>query len=132
MPTARDIFARLADEWLSNPHAQSFPGDLLADDVVVEMPLAPPGWPRRIDGKDRFIALAQAGRQAMPLRFHDCRHVIVRDVPDAANIVVEYQLEGTLTATGAPVSAPVIALLETRDGQICHKREYHNIAALLQ
>lgn len=131
MPTAHDLFTRLAEEWLSNPQARSFPSDVLADDVVIEMPLAPPGWPSRVEGRQRFVALAEAGRHAMPLQFDHCHDVIVHETSDAANILVEYQLGGTLTTTGAPVVAPVIAVLRVHDGQITHWREYHNIAALL-
>src|SRR5690348_3423571 len=101
MPIARDLFTRLAREWLGNPTAQSFPRDVLAEDVVIEMPLAPPGWPDRVEGRQRFAALAEAGRRAMPLRFDHCHDVIVHETSDAAHIVVEYQLSGTLTTTGA-------------------------------
>jgi ketosteroid isomerase-like protein len=132
MPAARDMFTRLVHDWLANPEAQSFPDDLLADDVVIEMPLAPPGWSSRIEGRQQFAALAEAGRRAMPLRFDNCRDVVVHETANAANIVVEYQLGGTVTTTGAPVTAPAIALLEVHDGRITRWREYQNIAALLQ
>jgi ketosteroid isomerase-like protein len=131
MPTARDVFTRLAEAWLGNPEARSFPGDLLADDVVIEMPLAPPGWPNRVEGRAQFVALSEAGRAATPLRFHECRDVIVHDTADVETLLVEYRLGGTVTTTGASVVAPVIALLHLQDGRIRHWREYQNIAALL-
>jgi uncharacterized protein len=132
MSTARAVFTKLVSAWLANPEARSFPAELLTDDVVIEMPLASPGWPRRIEGREQFAAAAKAGRRAMPLRFHDCRDVIVHDTADAATVLVEYQLAGTVTTTGAPVVAPVIALLNIHDGRIRTWREYHNIAAVLQ
>jgi ketosteroid isomerase-like protein len=116
---------------LGNPQADTFPRDLLADDVVIEMPLVPPGWPSRIEGRERFVALAEAGRRAMPLRFDECRDVIVHETT-TANVLVEYQLGGTHTTTGRAVSTPVIAVLNVHDGQITRWREYHNLAALLQ
>ena len=131
MPTARDLFSRLAQEWLSNPQAPSFPQDVLAEDVVIEIPLAPPGWPSRVEGRERFVALAEVGRRTMPLRFDQCHDVIVHETADNADVIVEYQLGGTLTSTGAPVVAPVIAVLRIHNGLISHWREYHNIAALL-
>jgi uncharacterized protein len=132
MPTPRDVFAQLADSWLGNPDAQSFPEHLLADDVVIEMPLTPPGWPSRIEGRQRFVALAVAGRQALPLRFDGCQNVVVHDTTDPGCIVVEYELVGTVPTTSSPVSAPVIAVFRVHDGRVTHWREYHNIAALSQ
>lgn len=131
MPAARDVFARLVEDWLGNPAARSFPGNLLADDVVVEMPLAPTGWPTRVEGREQFVALSEAGRRATPLRFHACRDVIVHDTVDPTTVLVEYRLEGTVTTTGASVTAPVMALLHIHDGRIRQWREYQNVAALL-
>jgi ketosteroid isomerase-like protein len=132
MPTPREIFALLSRDWLSNATAPTFPRDLLADDVVVEMPLAPPGWPSRIQGRQQFVALAEAGREAMPIRFEDCRNVVIHDTADPEGMVVEYELVGTVTTTSMPASAPVIAVFRVQDGRIAHWREYHNIVAMVQ
>jgi ketosteroid isomerase-like protein len=132
MPTPREIFALLARDWLSNANASAFPRDLLDDDVVIEMPLAPPGWPNRIQGRQQFVALAEAGRKAMPIRFDDCRNVVIHETADPEGIVVEYELVGTVTTTSTPASAQVIAVLRIQDGRIAHWREYHNIAAMVQ
>jgi ketosteroid isomerase-like protein len=132
MPTPREIFALLSRDWLSNANVPTFPRDLLADDVVVEMPLAPPGWPSRIEGRQQFVALAEAGREAMPIRFEDCRNVVIHDTADSEGMVVEYELVGTLTTTSMQASAPVIAVFRVQDGRIAHWREYHNIAAMVQ
>ena len=93
---------------------------------------AQPGWPDRVEGRERFVALAEAGRRATPLRFDACRDVVVHETGDPECLVVEYQLVGAVTTTGAPASAPVVAVLRVHDGQITSWREYHIIAALVR
>jgi len=131
VPTPREVFAVLAELWLNNPNASSFPQHLLADDVVVEMPLAPAGWPNRIAGRRQFVVLAEAGRSAVPVRFHDCRNVVIHETAEPEIIVAEYELAGTATTTGQAVAASFIAVLAVRDGRIAHWREYHNVPAVI-
>lgn len=132
MPTPREVFAALTQRWLSNAEASSFPQHLLADDIVIEMPLTPRGWPSRIEGRQPFVTLAEAGRAALPVRFDDCRNVMIHETADPEVIVVEYELAGTVTSTGRPAAAPFIAVLRVRDGRIAYWREYHNVAAMVQ
>lgn len=47
-------------------------------------------------------------------------------------IVVEYELGGTVTTTGATASAPFVGVLRTRDGRIAHWREYQHTLAIAQ
>jgi ketosteroid isomerase-like protein len=130
MRTPREVFALLSQHWLSN--APRFPQELLVDDVVIEMPMAPPGWPGRIEGRERFVPIAEAGRAALPVRFEECRNVVIHETADPDVIVVEYELAGTITTTGVSAAAPFIAVLRVRDGRIAHWREYQNAAAMLQ
>jgi uncharacterized protein len=42
----KDVFASMRRQWL-NATSEFLSDDALADDVVIEMPFAPPGRPRR-------------------------------------------------------------------------------------
>jgi hypothetical protein len=46
----REVFARMREQWLGN--AVSPMDSLLADDAVIEAPFAPPGRPRRFEGRE--------------------------------------------------------------------------------
>jgi uncharacterized protein len=124
----REVFARMREQWLGN--AVNPMGSLLADDAVIETPFAPPGRPRRFEGRDEFLAFAGAGRAALPVRFEECREIAVHDTADPEVIVVEYELAGTVTTTGRRATAPFIGVLRVRDGQVAGWREYQDAVAI--
>jgi len=126
MPTPRDVFEHMRRQWLSPD--PGFHADLLAEDVVVEMPFTPPGQPSRIRGREAFLAFAEPRRAALPLRFEAVDVVAVHDTADPEVIVVEYTMTGVLGEHRA--SAPFIGVLRARDGLITHWREYQNPLAL--
>ncbi|WP_106396487.1 nuclear transport factor 2 family protein [Actinocorallia populi] len=126
MPTPRDVFEHMRRQWLGpvpGPHA-----DLLADDVVIETPFAPPGRPSRIQGREAFLAYAGPQRAALPVRFEAVDVLAVHDTADPEVIVVEYTITGALGEHRA--TAPFIGVLRARDGLITHWREYQNPLAL--
>jgi ketosteroid isomerase-like protein len=122
------VFERMLRGWLSNT-AEGF-GDRLADDVVIETPFAPPGRPRRTDGKAAFLARAVPGRAALPVLFDEAEVVAVHDTADPEVIVVEYQLGGTVTTSGKRERAAFIGVLRARAGKVTHWREYQDTAAI--
>jgi ketosteroid isomerase-like protein len=121
----REVFEHMQRVWLGQAE-----GDLLADDVVIEAPFAPPGRPRRFQGRAEFLAFAAPERAAFPARFDEVRDVVIHDTADPEVIVVEYELAGTLTTTGRRAAAPFIGVLRVRDGKIVHWREYQNTPAI--
>ncbi|GCB42773.1 hypothetical protein SNL152K_56 [Streptomyces sp. NL15-2K] len=66
--------------------------DLCADDVIVDLPFAPPGGPRRFVGREEFAAFAAAGRSALPVRFDEFRNITVHHTADPEVIVTEYEV----------------------------------------
>ena len=125
----REVFARMREHWLDN--TVDHPMDsLLAADAVIETPFAPPGRPRRIEGREEFLASAGAGRAALPVRFEECREIAVHDTADPEVIVVEYELAGTVTTTGRRAAAPFIGVLRVRDGLVAGWREYQDAVAI--
>jgi ketosteroid isomerase-like protein len=126
--TPREMFEHMLRGWLSNTVETT--GDLLADDVVIEAPFAPPGRPQRTDGRAAFLAVARPGRAALPIHFDEARVVAVHETADPEVIVVEYQLGGIVTTTGERNRASFIGVLRVRAGKITHWREYQDTALI--
>ena len=126
--TPRDLFERMRREWWGQPAALT--GDLLADDVVMEAPFAPPGHPSRIEGRQRFLDYANPQRAVFPVRFDGCRTTAIHDTTDPDTIVVEYELTGTSTTTNRQATAAFIGVLTARDGKVVRWREYQDTAAI--
>jgi ketosteroid isomerase-like protein len=126
----REVFEQMTDRFLAN--VVGLDGDRLADDVVIETPFAPPGRPRRVEGRKAWLATALPGRAASPFHFDECRVVAVHDTADPEVIVVEYELGGTIIASGERRSAAFIGVLRVRDGLITHWREYQDTFAITQ
>ena len=122
--TPHEAFDSMRDQWLTGPGALS--GDGLADDVVVEWPFAAPGRPRRIEGREAFLAFAGPERAALPLRIDACDVRAVHDTTDPATIVVEYSLTATALATGRRATAGFITVLTVHDGKVTLLREYQD------
>ncbi|RJQ75722.1 phzA/B-like protein [Pseudonocardiaceae bacterium YIM PH 21723] len=123
---AIEVFERIVAQWLSG----GLRADLLAEDVVIEMPFALPGQPTRIVGRDQFVTFNAAGRTAVPLRIEECRDVSVLETADPETIVVEYELVTRSPVVGSRSAARFIGILTTRHGQIVHWREYQNLPAM--
>jgi ketosteroid isomerase-like protein len=124
----REVFDHMRREWLGEAEPA---GDLLAEDVVIEIPFAAPGRPRRIEGRTAFLELAARERPALPGRLEEVRNVVVHDTADPEVIVVEYEIAGTL-ASGRRAAAGFIGVLRVRDGRVVLWREYQDTLAMAQ
>lgn len=125
-----DVYQRMKQRWLEN--ATDFPEELLAQDVVIEMPFSPQGTRRRIEGRAEWLAFVKASRAALPVRFEECRDIAVHQTTDPEVLIVEYELAGTVTTTNRRASAAFIGVLKVRDGQLVHWREYQNVLAMAE
>lgn len=124
----REVFEHTTRRWLAGDLTPDT--GLLAEDVVIEWPFAPPGRPARIEGRTEFLAFSEPQRAAFPARFDELRNVVLHDTADSEVIVAEYELAGTITATGARAAAAFITVLRVREGKIVQWREYQNTAAM--
>ncbi|GAA4906040.1 ketosteroid isomerase-like protein [Actinomycetospora succinea] len=105
--------------------------DTLADDVVMDLPYAPPGFPRRVEGKADVTAFF-AGMPAMitPLRFHDYRLDALAD--DPGSIVAQYASDARILATDRPYRNSYIARFRVRGGAITWFAEYFDPVTLVE
>lgn len=125
----REAFERFRDKLLAGIGLDA---SLLADDCVVEAPFAPPGAPRRIEGRDAFAAWAAPRQEALAgrIRFTTVRDVVIHETSDPEVAVVEYEVEGVREVDGLRAAAPFAVVVRVRDGRIVLWREYQDPAAM--
>ncbi|MGV9823442.1 nuclear transport factor 2 family protein [Nocardia xishanensis] len=127
-PGPLEIYRRMQEAVLRE--ATLLPTDLLAEDVLVEEPFAAPGG-KRAEGREAWLqSYAAPGSAAHLVRFEQFRELSTYQTDDPEVIVVEYELEATVIATGVRSSVTCIATLRVRDGLIKHWREYQDIPAI--
>ena len=123
MITAREVFDAMRLTGGLDP-------DSLAEDVVVEEPFAPPGRPRRFEGKAAWLEFATQQRANLPFTLDSQRITALHETTDPEVLVVEYELTGTALATGRVSTAPFVGVLRVRDGLVIGWREYQDKAAI--
>lgn len=106
--------------------------DHYADDAVHEWPFPFPGAPRRLSGRAEIQAWRARMRDGSVTRFRFERfdNVVVHDTADPEVIVAEYDIHGTVVATGSPFVFSYVLVLRVRDGKIVHLRDYLNPLAM--
>jgi ketosteroid isomerase-like protein len=126
----REAFTRFRHHLLAGTSAGL--ETLLADDGVVETPFAPPGVPRRTEGREAFAARAVPQREALRgrVRFTAVRDVVVHETADPQVAVIEYEVEAVRESDGLRAAAPFAVVVRVRDGRVALWREYQNPAAM--
>jgi uncharacterized protein len=125
--TPRQAFERIQQATLQkDPHYS----DLYAADGVHEMPFAPPGVPRRIEGRDNIRAFLNRAAGAAPMTFNEFRNVRIHETTDPDTIICEYDLHGEVSKTGDPFEFSYVLLLTVRNGEIALVRYYMDTMAM--
>jgi ketosteroid isomerase-like protein len=100
--------------------------DLFAADGTFELPFAPPGIPRRIEGREAIRAFIRAGAEtlrAAPPRWQ-FRSVVVHQTVDPEVIVTELEVHGV--AVQGPYQFSNLQVMTVRKGEIVSLRDYWN------
>ncbi|MCP3801939.1 nuclear transport factor 2 family protein [Allokutzneria sp. A3M-2-11 16] len=126
----REAFERFRDMMLAG--GSDGLESLLADDGVVEAPFAPPGAPRRFEGRDTFVALVASRREGLAgrVRFTAVREVVVHDTADPEVAVIEFEVEAVRLADGLSAAAPFAVVVRVQDGRVVLWREYQDPAVM--
>ena len=98
--------------------------ELMADDLVFELPYGPKGMPGRFESKRKFQRL-QAGMFPLFSRFA-LELVEVHPTLDPSMLVAEYRSDAQVKKNGAPYQNRYIGVFRFREGKICFWREFHN------
>lgn len=128
-PTPLEVYRRMQAAVLRDEDPTLLPAELLADDVIVETPFSQLGM-RRHEGREAWLEFY--ANRPLPIRFEEFQAIATHATTDPEVLVVEYELRGTVTTTGAPASAAFIAVLRVRDGKIRQWREYQDISSITQ
>jgi ketosteroid isomerase-like protein len=97
--------------------------DLFAPDGVHELPFAPPGIPRRLEGQETLRGYF-AAITGTPLKHASFENMTVYETADPGVIIAEYDAHGTVTSTGRPYQLRYVQVVKVRDGQITLWRDY--------
>lgn len=97
--------------------------DMFAEDGTHELPFAPPGVPKFLQGREN-IREYMTSITSTPLEMTDFKGLVVYETSDPEVIIVEYEAHGTVVSNGKPYSMPYIQILRARDGEIVTWRDY--------
>lgn len=126
--TPREVFDKLKDNYLD----ETLDGELLADQIVVEVPFAPPGRGKRFEGsREEFVARINAERAAFPFRLDRVSVDAVHESSDPEVVIGQFRLGGALPS-GEVREASFVVVLRVRDGKIVLWREYQDTLALIE
>lgn len=112
--------------------AKDFAGwiDLWAEDGVCEFPFAPPGAPRRLDGKPAVRAYMTAYPDHIDLVA--VPHVEIHRTEDPDVVIVEMRAEGRSVRTGRDFEMSYIVVVTVKNGRFTHYRDYWNPLTALE
>jgi ketosteroid isomerase-like protein len=124
--TPREVFERVLRLILERQYAAYV--DLFAADAMFELPFAPPGVPRRIEGREQIRVFMQAGRERVQTatRQWEFHSIVVHETVDPEVIVTEFEVDGVATATGERYRFANLQVLRVRNGEIVSLRDYWN------
>ncbi|OEU91354.1 nuclear transport factor 2 family protein [Streptomyces oceani] len=96
--------------------------DLFTTDAVCEFPFAPPGAPRRLEGREALRSYLDGYTELVDLTHFPS--VLTHETSDPEVLVVEFTAEGTTVATGEPYELSYVVVLRVRDGEFVGYRDY--------
>jgi uncharacterized protein len=96
--------------------------DILADDVIYEVRYDVPGWPRVIQGRSGLMAAFRGYVDNIALQSAD--KLIVHKTDDGRVVVIEYEVHGTILATGVKYDNRFCSIVKIEDRKITYWRDY--------
>ncbi len=96
--------------------------DILSDDVVYEVLYEFPGWPRIIRGRADLMSQFKGYGDNIELESAD--NLVGRKADDGRVFVIEYEVHGTILATGLRYDNRFCSIIEIEDRKIAHWRDY--------
>ena len=95
--------------------------DIVADDIVYEVRYDL-GWPRVIQG--RADLMAQFGSYVDAIRIRSADKLVVNRADNGRVVVIEYEVHGTILATGAGYDNRFCSIIGLENRKIAHWRDY--------
>lgn len=93
-------------------------------DAVFEHPYAPPGFPKKIEGKSAIYDYIKDFPEKIDIvRF---KAPTIHQTAKSGYSAVEFECEGTVCETGLPYNQQYISLVNMKEGKIVHYKDYWN------
>ena len=96
--------------------------DIVSDDVVYEVRYEFPGWPRVIEGRADLMAQFKSYGDNIELQSAD--NLITHKTDDGRVFIIEYEVHGTILATGVKYDNRFCSIIEIANRKIAHWRDY--------
>ena len=96
--------------------------DTVADDVIYEVLYDFPGWPRVIQGRADLMARFRGYGNNIELQSAD--KLVAHKTDNGGVLVIEYEVHGTILATGAKYNNRFCSIIKIEDRKISHWRDY--------
>ncbi|HEY0200798.1 MAG TPA: nuclear transport factor 2 family protein [Burkholderiaceae bacterium] len=96
--------------------------DIVADDIIYEVLYDFPGWPRIVQGRTDLMALFRGYGDSIALQSAD--RLITHKADNDHVIVIEYEVHGTILATGVKYNNRFCSVTQIENRKIAHWRDY--------
>jgi len=96
--------------------------DVVKDDVVYEVLYDLAGWPRVIKGRSELMAAFRGYVDNITLQSAD--KLIAHTADDGKTVVMEYEVRGTIPATGVKYHNRFCSIVKIENRKIAHWRDY--------
>jgi uncharacterized protein len=96
--------------------------DIVTHDIVYEVLYNVPGWPREIRGRTNLMAAFRGYVDNVALR--SANELILHKTDDGRVVVIEYEVHGTVSATGAKYDNRFCSIIKIENRKIAHWRDY--------
>lgn len=96
--------------------------DIVTDDVVYEVLYDFPGWPRIIQGRADLMARFRGYCDNIELQTAD--KLITLKADSGRVVVIEYEVHGTIVATGVKYNNRFCSIIKIENRKIAHWRDY--------
>jgi uncharacterized protein len=96
--------------------------DIVTDDVVYEVLYNFPGWPRIIQGRADLMTQFKSYGDNIELRSAD--KLIIHKTENCRVVVIEYEVHGTILATGVTYNNRFCSIIKIESRKIAHWRDY--------
>ena len=103
-------------------------GDVLAENIVFEMPFALPGLPDRVEGKGTVVEFLEQflGKERGVFTGWNLSNIRIYPGGDPDLFFAELDVQGVVVQSGYQYRQKYIILFRISDGRISHWREYLN------
>src|SRR5580658_8908388 len=96
--------------------------DTVAEDATFEFLYEFPGWPRTIRGRaDLMAAYSGYGNN---IRLNSADKLVVHRADNGRVVILEYEVHGTILATGGPYHNRLLSIITIENRKIVHWRDY--------